>query len=978
MADPTAPKSGQVPTAEALERFDAYIAKQKESLELRRQDAQAMGDIVELQKIEDELAEKVLQEQAQKLDKQLAALEAQKKASDELIAKKIDESKLSEDQKTAAEEKLKAARAFNATYNETLNKIKEEIKANAKARAKAEEKVNTQRQAERFAGGIAAKLGLQAKFADTALGSFINMTQNLSEQEVLSQTVANNLVAMLNPLNLAAGFMSKVLESIALLIVQTDAANKEFKKLTGFSGDFSDNMLNIADAGANAGISIADAGKAMGTFATNFSLFNPNRVNEDLVLNIARLEKIGVAGADAAKSMDLMVRAFNMSETAAADLTTDLALLGNELGITAGKMISDFNAVSGELAGFGDDMVNVFTDLQRQAKATGMEISSLVGIAKKFDTFSDAANAVGSLNAVLGTNLGTIEMINASFDDRLHMLREEINTATGGGFNTLDRYTQSYIAQAMGVKDVAEAQRLLNMSQREYLDYNKKVQERADTEEKLRELSEEMVPITQQFQIAVTKLGIAFKPLISTIISLLNNAVIPLMNFFFHPATVTLISLISSVLLVLRLNTLLTAIAMTGFKKSLLKAVLGLMGFEGQALTAAMATNFLDLNIKSLGVSVGGLLARLAIAVAVFGALYVLFDGNVLAAGVGTLAAGFLYLAITSGMAGSKLWMLYAFLSAIAAVFAKRINPVFIAAPAFMAVGMFLLAKAMGSASPQGIAFAYAIAAVAAGFGLLFIGISLVIEAVTGFFQMLIDNLEVLPQLVTQMYPLALAFVVLGAGILAGGYMIGMAATPLMMGALGLLALYGVLSLIGETIDFNALMASMAGLADSFLKIINTLMAGGPLSIFGIAAGIVAFAGAIFILGGTGAYAATGIGLLGLALVPLAMAISEIGDGFESIGNGASLLASSLSAISSLKADDEFFAISTEGGKTSMVSAKGGILKNLTSESLTVDVKIPKIEVPQPIVNVYVDGSKVSAKIVNEVKKNFGKTMGGG
>lgn len=965
---PTGPQLDQI-----IEKFDTIIAKQKESLELRRQDAQAMGDIVELQKIEDELAAKLLQEKAQALDKELEALEAQKKANDELIA---NYEKLNAKEKKAAKQKLAAAKAFDKTYAATLEAKKEEIKLNAKDRAIAEEKVKTQSQANSFAGGIAAKLGLQAKFANTALGSFINMTQNLSEQRALSQAVANNLVAMLNPLNLAAGFVSKVLESIALLIVQTDAANKEFKKLTGFSGDFSDNMLNIADAGANAGISIADAGKAMGTFATNFSLFNPNRVNEDLVLNIARLEKIGVAGADAAKSMDLMVRAFNMSETAAADLTTDLALLGKELGITAGKMISDFNAVSGELVGFGDDMVNVFTDLQRQAKATGMEISSLVGIAKKFDTFSDAANAVGSLNAVLGTNLGTIEMVNASFDDRLHMLREEINTATGGGFNTLDRYTQSYIAQAMGVKDVAEAQRLLNMSQSEYLDYNKKVAERAQTEEELRKLSEEMVPITQQFQIAVTKLGIAFKPLISGIVSLLNNAVIPLMNIFLNKVVITLFTTMAGAILFLRTAIFLSSLTMDKFTLAVMKAIAKLLGLQAAEATTSSITYALAAANQALAGSYTLMLGTIALVVAIFS--LIVTAGNPVIALFAALTAGMIAYAIASKFAAGRIGIIIGLFSALAAALAVRINPVFVAAFAFMAVGIRMMGKAFDSVGPKGILFALALALLAASVALVVYGVSALIDSITGFFQMLIDNIEVLPQLVMQMYPLALAFVLLGAGILAGSYMIGMAAIPLMLGAVGLLALYGALSLIGEKLDFNALMASMAGLGDSFLKIINTLMAGGPLSIFGIAAGIIAFAGAILILGGTGAYAAGGIALLGMALTPLAKAISEIGDGFESIGNGASLLASSLGAISALKADDEFFAVSTEGGKTSMVSAKGGILKNLTSESLTVDVKIPKIEVPQPIVNVYIDGSKVSAKIVNEVKKNFGKTMGGG
>ena len=134
------------------------------------------------------------------------------------------------------------------------------------------------------------------------------------------------------------------------------------------------------------------------------------------------------------------------------------------------------------------------------------------------------------------------------------------------------------------------------------------------------------------------------------------------------------------------------------------------------------------------------------------------------------MAAGFLYLAYTSGMAGGKLTAIYTILSIIAAVLAMRINPVFVAAFGFMAGGIFAMGRAFDSVGPKGTLFALSLAALAASVALVVYGVSALVDSVTSFFQMLIDNIEVLPQLVTQMYPLTLAFVALGAGILAGNY----------------------------------------------------------------------------------------------------------------------------------------------------------------------------------------------------------------
>ena len=218
--------------------------------------------------------------------------------------------------------------------------------------------------------------------------------------------------------------------------------------------------MTTFNATVRGGGTMEDASTAISGLATGFSKFNPQAeaVNQSLAATIVRLGKIGVDASTAAKTMDFFTRTLRMTEQQSSDLVVELSLMGQQMGMTSQQIMSDFQAVSKDLAVFGSRATDVFKDLEAQAKATGMEISSLVGLAKQFDTFDKAANQAAMLNAVLGTQLSTLELMNMSYDDRVSYLRQEVSFAVGN-MESLDMYAQQFIAQALGVSSVAEAQR---------------------------------------------------------------------------------------------------------------------------------------------------------------------------------------------------------------------------------------------------------------------------------------------------------------------------------------------------------------------------------------------------------------------------------------------------------------------------------------------------------------------------------------
>ena len=128
--------------------------------------------------------------------------------------------------------------------------------------------------------------------------------------------------------------------------------------------------------------------------------------------------------------------------------------------------------------------------------------------------FEDAADMVGKLNAVLGTQLSTLEMLEATDSERILMLKQQVQQSVGN-FDNLDKYTKMYVAQAMGINDVNKAQRLLNMSTAEYNKYVKGQQEQADIQQELADATEKLVPMMQQLKMAGLQIMMAFKPVIT-------------------------------------------------------------------------------------------------------------------------------------------------------------------------------------------------------------------------------------------------------------------------------------------------------------------------------------------------------------------------------------------------------------------------------------------------------------------------------
>lgn len=294
-----------------------------------------------------------------------------------------------------------------------------------------------------------------------------------------------------------------------------DSASAALAKTTGQGRKFQATLYDVAREGNQFGISMDNAQAAIGTLVDQTSNFTnlSKATAQNIALTVAQMEKLGVSTADSAKIFQNFNQGLGISAEESAKMQVELAMAGTSIGISSAKITKDFNASLSTLMVYGRESLDVFKGLAAAAKAAGVETSTLLGIASKFDTFAGAAEGVGKLNALLGTQLSTTEMLMATEDERIKMLVESVQ-AGGVAFKDMDRFQQKAIASAAGITDMAEANRIFGMSLEAYEENERKLKASADAQKKMEEALAPTVKLMDTMKILGQEMVVALKPVI--------------------------------------------------------------------------------------------------------------------------------------------------------------------------------------------------------------------------------------------------------------------------------------------------------------------------------------------------------------------------------------------------------------------------------------------------------------------------------
>jgi len=129
-----------------------------------------------------------------------------------------------------------------------------------------------------------------------------------------------------------------------------------------------------------------------------------------------------------------------------------IASVAKGIGVSTKTLGKSFDAIAKDVTNFGHLTVQEMTSLAAVMTKTGISMATVSGIASKFDQFDSAAESVAKLTQAFGLNLNAVDLLNASDEERLQMLKSSF-LEQGKSIDQLSRQERQYLAQAAGIAE---------------------------------------------------------------------------------------------------------------------------------------------------------------------------------------------------------------------------------------------------------------------------------------------------------------------------------------------------------------------------------------------------------------------------------------------------------------------------------------------------------------------------------------------
>ena len=329
--------------------------------------------------------------------------------------------------------------------------------------------------------------------------------QRRQQKELLGEI--NSLATALTGIDFASvASLGGVTSAFIKLGHEVDETRVKLGQATGFTDALNKDMERLAVTSGNLGISIGEAGEIIGSLnnsMTEFAALSP-RARAEAASTAAQMSKLGVSVEETGRALDILSRGMGMSTSAANTAGRQFDMLAQQVGLPTSQVVSDFNKVGPQLAKFGKNGTKEFGKLTKQARRLGITIDDAFNIADAFDTFEGAADLAGKLNAQLGLQLNSIELMKASEADRIEIMRREFKMR-GQNFDDMGRRQKQAIAEILGT-DVDMASRLFGdpVELRKY----QKSQEEADKR------AEKLTSTMEKFSVTMQNLFLSLQPVV--------------------------------------------------------------------------------------------------------------------------------------------------------------------------------------------------------------------------------------------------------------------------------------------------------------------------------------------------------------------------------------------------------------------------------------------------------------------------------
>lgn len=365
-----------------------------------------------------------------------------------------------------------------------------------------------------FATGLGSAMGIYSQKSTKMFNSFLDGVKTMKSGKGFKGLV-DGFTSIINPTNLSIAVIGLMVSETIKMAFAVDKASAAFAAGTGAGRMYTEGINSVTSANREFGISAGDSGKAFETLFSSFRGFQneSTATQNNLAATVAGLEKLGVGAGESSEVINFMNINLGKSGIESAKLTKQLALTGKSIGMTAKQMMSGYKESLKSLAVYGNGATKVFTNLASQAKAAGVEVSALLGLAEKFDTFSGAADAAGKLNAILGTQLSATELLTMKEDERVETLISSIQ-AQGIAFKEMGKFEQQAVAAAAGISDINEAQRIFAMSVGDYRNFQATADASAKSQEEFNQRMSDTMDVVKKLQVLAMSFAIAMGPMV--------------------------------------------------------------------------------------------------------------------------------------------------------------------------------------------------------------------------------------------------------------------------------------------------------------------------------------------------------------------------------------------------------------------------------------------------------------------------------
>lgn len=164
------------------------------------------------------------------------------------------------------------------------------------------------------------------------------------------------------------------------------------------------------------------------------------QIAEDLARVDFAIKAYGISNSDVTEMIRLnYVKTGKANTDYFHEVTKAAEIADQAYGIAADEIVADTIKMSNNIQMFGFRAPEEFARISKAARDSHASIEDLTAIMGRFDTFENASAAVGDLNATLGTNFDSIELMTLKYTDPVKMidkLREGFK-ATGKSFEEM-------------------------------------------------------------------------------------------------------------------------------------------------------------------------------------------------------------------------------------------------------------------------------------------------------------------------------------------------------------------------------------------------------------------------------------------------------------------------------------------------------------------------------------------------------------